>query len=76
MDIRDLRKYARQTGFRLIIGGLLVLFIVGDGLIFLFYGFGAAVTGLACLGIGLVPIMLIILFLAISEWIVKNARHE
>lgn len=76
MNIRDLRKYSRQTNIRLIIGGLLLLFLVGDGLIYFFYGFGAALTGLACLGIGLAPVVMIILFLALMEWIVKNANRE
>ena len=46
---RDLRQYARQTNFRLIVGFILLLFIVGDGLIYLFYGQGAALMGLICL---------------------------
>ncbi len=73
---RDLRKYARQTNVRLIVGGLLVLFIVGDGLIYLFYGTGAALTGLLCLLGGLVPIVLIILFLFLLDWVVKRANRE
>ncbi len=73
---RDLRKYARQTNIRLIIGGLLVLFIVGDGLIYLFYGPGAALTGLLCLLGGLVPIILIIFFLLLIDWVVKRANRE
>lgn len=76
MSIRDLRKYARETYIRLIIGALLVLFIVGDGLIYFFYGTGAALTGLACLGAGLAPIVLIILFLNLLDWIVKRANRE
>ncbi len=73
---RDLRKYAKQTNVRLIIGGLLVLFIVGDGLIYLFYGPGAALTGLLCLSGGLVPIVLILLFLLLIDWVVKRANRE
>ncbi len=76
MNNRDLRKYARQTNVRLIIGGLLVLFVVGDGLIYLFYGTGAALTGLLCLLGGLVPIVLIILFLLLLDWVVKRANRE
>jgi hypothetical protein len=34
----DLRRYAKQTNIQLIIGFLLILFIVGDGLIYLRYG--------------------------------------
>jgi len=43
---RDLRKYVRQTNFQLIAGALILLFIIGDGLIYLFYGSSAAVLGL------------------------------
>jgi hypothetical protein len=74
--MRDLRKYARQTYVRLIAGALLVIFVVGDGLIYLFYGQGAALTGLLCLVGGLVPILLIILFLFLLEWVVKRANRE
>lgn len=73
---RDLREYARQTNTRLIIGGILLLFIVGDGLIYWIYGPAAALSGLLCLGIGLVPILLIMLVLAVIDWIVKRADQE
>jgi len=76
MNSRDLRKYASQTTARLIIGGVLVLFIVGDGLIYLIYGPGAAVTGLLCLAAGVVPIALIFLVLALMDWVVKRANRE
>lgn len=72
---RDLRRYARQTHVRLIVGGVLLLFIVGDGLIYLIYGPNAAVSGLICLGIGLIPLLLIFLSLAIMDWIVKRANR-
>lgn len=74
--MRDLRRYARQTNIRLIAGGLLLLFVVGDGLIYLIYGPSAAVSGLICLGVGLVPLVLIVLALAIIDWIVKRANSE
>ena len=76
MKERDLRKYANQTFVRLIVGALLVLFIVGDGLIYLFYGQGAALTGLLCLVGGLVPIVLILLFFWLLDWVVKRANRE
>lgn len=68
---RDLRKYTRQTNTRLIIGGILLLFIVGDGLILLIYGREAAMMGLICLVAGLFPLVLIWLFLWGMELIVK-----
>jgi hypothetical protein len=73
---RDLRKFAQQTNVQLIVGGLLVLFIIGDGLILIFYGPGAAVFGLLCIGIGLIPVVIIYIVFAIMDWIVKNARSE
>lgn len=73
----DLRKYARDTQIRLIIGGILVLSIVGDGLIYLIYGSSAALTGLLCIGLGLLPILSIIIVMAILEYLVrKNNRDE
>lgn len=71
--MRDLRRYARQTNTRLILGGILVLFLVGDGLIYLIYGRGAALLGFVCLLGGLSPIALIWLSLAVLEWITKRA---
>ena len=56
---RDLRKYSRQTSTRLIIGGIALFFIVGGGLIYLFYGREAAMLGLVCLLVGLSPLVLI-----------------
>ena len=73
---KDLRKYAKQTNTRLIIGGILLLIIVGGGLIYLIYGGGAAITGLLCIFTGLIPILLIIIVLAIIDWIVKKNSFE
>lgn len=63
---RDLRQYARQTNFRLVLGFILLLLIVGDGLIYLIYGKSAAATGLFCILAGLVPVIII----AIAFWII------
>jgi hypothetical protein len=73
---RDLRKYARQTNVRLGVGAALLLLIVGTGLIYYLYGPGAAVGGLLCLMAALVPIALIILFLALLDWIQKRANRS
>jgi hypothetical protein len=73
---RDLRKYARQTNIRLAIGAVLVLFIIGDGLIYLFYGGGAALMGILCLLGGMVPVVLVILVLLLFDWIQKRANHD
>jgi TM2 domain-containing membrane protein YozV len=73
---RDLRHYARQTNIRLIIGFLLVLFIIGDGLIYLFYGQGAAIMGVICLLAGITPVILIVLALWVIDWIVRRSNPE
>jgi hypothetical protein len=73
---RDLRKYMRDTNVRLIVGALLLLFIIGDGLIWLIYGAGAAVMGLLCILAALVPVALILLLLGLSDWIVKRANRD
>jgi hypothetical protein len=61
---------------RLVIGALFALFIVGDGLIWLIYGFGAAVMGLLCMLGAFVPIGLILLLLNLSDWILKRAGRD
>lgn len=76
MKERDIRKYASQTQVRLIAGALLLLFIVGDGLIYLIYGQGAAIMGLLCLTAGLVPVLAIIGVLFIMDWVVKRANRD
>jgi len=73
---RDLRKYARQTNVRLAVGAVLLLFLVGTGLIYFIYGPGAAVTSLLCLLAGFSPIALIILSLAVLDWIQKRANRS
>lgn len=73
---RNLQKYARQTNLHLIAGALVLLFIVGDGLIYLFYGSRAALMGLLCLLIGMTPVVLVVLIILILDWIAKRANHE
>jgi len=73
---RDLRRYARQTNLRLVVGFLLVLFIIGDGLIYIFYGRSAAITGVLCLITALSPVTLILLALWILDWIVRRNHQD
>jgi hypothetical protein len=73
---RDLRRYASQTNVRLGIGGILLLFIVGDGLIYVIYGRGAALMGMLCLILGLAPLTLIWLALTGLDWVVKKADRR
>jgi TM2 domain-containing membrane protein YozV len=74
--MRDLRKYARQTNYRLIAGFILLLFIIGDGLIYLFYGRGAALMGLVCLVAGLSPLVLIMGAMWVIEWIARRNNNS
>ncbi len=73
---RDLRKYASETNIRLIIGGLFLVFVVGIGLIYVFYGQGAALSGLLCLIVGFIPLILIWLMFFILDIITKRAKKE
>jgi hypothetical protein len=72
----DLRRYARQTNTRLVIGFVILLLVIGDGLIYLFYGRYAAIMGLLCVVAGLAPILLIILALWLIDTVVKTNRSN
>jgi hypothetical protein len=69
---RDLRHYSRQTSIRLVIGFVLILLLVGDGLIYLFYGRNAAGMGLICSLLGMAPIVLVWGLLAFLGWAAKK----
>ena len=73
---RDLRRYSRQTSIRLLVGFLLLVFLVGDGLIYLFMGRNAAIMGLVCLVLGLAPAVLVWLLLVGIGWLVKMERER
>jgi hypothetical protein len=73
---RDLRKFARQTNIRLFIGFFLILFLVGDGLIYVFYGREPAMLGLLCLLAGAAPLGLIALILLGLEQLVKRSHED
>jgi len=47
----DLRRHRAITDRNLLIGFFAILLVVGLGLIFLFYGGGAAIGGLLCLAV-------------------------
>jgi len=59
----DLRSYAKKTRSRLVIWFLIILFTVGLGLIWVFYGQRAALLGFLCLSGISIPIGLIALVL-------------
>ena len=70
---RDLRRYSRQTNFRLLVGFFVLLFLIGDGLIYFIYGQGAAAFGLFCILIGIAPLFLIWGIMFLMEQVVKKA---
>lgn len=72
---RDLRHYARQTNIRLLVGFVLLLILVGDGLIYLIYGREPAVFGLICILAGLSPLLLIYLVFLALDAIVRHNRE-
>ncbi len=74
--MKDLRKYARQTNFRLTVGGIALIYVIGIGLVYLIYGEGAAIMGLLCLSGGLIPIILIYAVLWLMDWIVKKTDGD
>ena len=69
---KDLREYAKSTQARMIAGFLLLVFLVGDGLIFLLYGKGAGLAGLVCLLSALFPVALVVFFLWFADRIVEK----
>jgi hypothetical protein len=72
----DLRKYARETQFRLILGGIILLVVVGDGLVYLIYGPSAAVSGLLCIGAGLIPVLLVGGLIALLSYITRKVNKD
>ncbi|UCF59684.1 MAG: hypothetical protein JSV37_07895 [Anaerolineaceae bacterium] len=73
---RDLRAYARTTQFRLLLGALFIIVVVGNGLVLLIYGSEAGRSALLCTGIGLLPTLLIIGSLWLMGWIVRRERSD
>ena len=56
----------------MIIGFLVLVLLVGDGLIYLLYGKGPALAGLGCILAGLIPVGAVVFFLWLTEKLVKN----
>ena len=73
---RDLRKYASQTKYRLILYFLVILFVVGLGLIWWLYGRGAAGMGLLCLISMALPVLAVILIMLLLDAVVKHMHRD
>jgi hypothetical protein len=65
-----------QTNFRLILGGILLVFLVGDGLILIFMGKQAALTGLLCLLMAMAPVLMTGFVLWLMSWVVERSRRS
>jgi hypothetical protein len=72
---RDLRRYARSTQARLIVGALALILTLGTGLVWLIYGPRAAALALLCVLAGVAPCLLIFLGLLALEWISRRANR-
>jgi hypothetical protein len=72
--MRDLRRYAQATNIRLFVGFLILLFLVGDGLIAVFWGWETALMGVGCILLGLAPLFLTAVILWGIEWFVKKKQ--
>ena len=59
----------------MILGGVLILLIVGNGLIRWVYGAGALRMSLLCTFAGLAPVVLIVIWLWLMERIVERNRR-
>ena len=73
---RDLRRYAYNTNVQLLVGFFLILLIIGEGLIYVIYGSGAALVGLLCILGALVPLILIGLAFLVIKWILQRADQD
>jgi multisubunit Na+/H+ antiporter MnhB subunit len=53
------RQFARSTEGRLVLGFFVLLYVVGGGLIWFFYGPGGALLGMLCMTGGLLLFLLL-----------------
>lgn len=63
------RAHRARTDRNLLLGFFALLFIVGGGLIWYFYGAGAAALGVACIALGAVLVGLLTLLMVGLEWL-------
>lgn len=71
----DPRAYSKQTTVRLIVGGVGILFLIGDGLVYIIYGPAAAISGFLCLGAGLLPVLIIMGIFWVMDKMVNKDRE-
>jgi threonine/homoserine/homoserine lactone efflux protein len=74
---RDLRKYSQQTIIRMVIWGILLIFIIGNLMIYIFFGQPAFLTGITCMLAGLLPLGAIYLvFLGLDYFLKKYNQKQ
>ena len=74
---QDLRKYSQQTIKRMVIWGILFIFIIGNLMIYIIYGQQAILTGITCMLSGLLPLGAIYLvFLALDYFLKKYNQRQ
>ena len=61
---------------QLIIGLFVLLVTIGLGLIFFFWGAGAAVSGLICVGVALLPVLAVLGVVWVLDRLARKARGE
>jgi Na+/melibiose symporter-like transporter len=74
--VKDLRKYAQSTNFRLILGGLILVTVVAFILIALFYGINSALFGLICVFAALIPISIVLFLFFLLNRYISNERKK
>lgn len=62
------RQFARSTELRLFLGFAFLLYVVGGGLIWLFYGTASVVLGAICITAGLAMIALLYGLISLVGW--------
>ncbi len=72
----DLRRHRAASERNYLLGFFAILFIVGGGLIFAFYGAGASVLGLACMAVGAVLTGIVILMVLGLEWLSRWLERD
>ena len=74
------RQHRQRTDRNLLLGFFAILFLVGGGLIAIFYGGSAAALGVGCMAAGAVLAGLVMLIMLgiqwLSEWLDKRALGE
>ncbi|MCC6192774.1 MAG: hypothetical protein IT318_27455 [Anaerolineales bacterium] len=79
-DRPDLHRHRERTDRNLLLGFFALLFLVGGGLIWLFYGSGAAALGVGCIAAGAALAGLAVLIMLglqwASDWLERRSLGE